>query len=69
MVAWVKDEPAASTVDALLQEADSGTVELCMSWINVAETFYILAKARQPVRRRGIPDPLAISSDSGHAAR
>ena len=44
MVAWIKDEPAAPIVDAMLQEADSGTVELCMSWTNVAETFYILAK-------------------------
>jgi uncharacterized protein len=48
MVAWVQDEPAAPTVDALLQEADSGAVELCMSWMNVAETFYILAKRDSP---------------------
>ena len=44
MVAWIHDEPAASAVEAFLQAADSGEVELCMSWINVAETFYILAK-------------------------
>lgn len=48
MVAWVQDEPAAPAVEALLQEADSGTVELCMSWMNVAETFYILAKRDSP---------------------
>ena len=43
MVAWIQDEPAAPAVEAILQAADAGTVELCMSWINVAETFYILA--------------------------
>ena len=48
MVAWVQDEPAAPTVEAFLQEADAGTVELCMSWMNVAETFYILAKRDGP---------------------
>ena len=48
MVAWVQDEHAAPAVEALLQEADSGTLELCMSWINVAETFYILAKRDSP---------------------
>ena len=48
MVAWVQDEPAAPAVEAFLQEADSGAVELCMSWMNVAETFYILAKRNSP---------------------
>ena len=48
MVAWVQDEPAAPAVEAFLQEADSGAVELCMSWMNVAETFYILAKRASP---------------------
>ena len=48
MVAWIHDEPAAPAVEAFLQAADAGTVELCMSWINVAETFYILAKRISP---------------------
>ena len=48
MVAWVQDEPAAPAVEAFLQEADSGAVELSMSWMNVAETFYILAKRNSP---------------------
>ena len=49
MVAWIHDEAAAPAVEAFLQAADAGTVELCMSWINVAETFYILAKRISPV--------------------
>jgi predicted nucleic acid-binding protein len=46
MVAWVQQEPAAPLVRQFLLDADSGGVELCMSWINVAETFYILAKRK-----------------------
>ena len=41
MVAWIQDEPAAPTVENFLQDADSGNIELLMSWLNVAETFYI----------------------------
>lgn len=48
MVAWVQDEPAAPLVENFLQEADSGNIELLMSWLNVAETFYILAKRKSP---------------------
>ncbi len=48
MVAWVQDEPGASAVEAFLQDADTGKVELLMSWYNVAETFYTLAKRKGP---------------------
>jgi predicted nucleic acid-binding protein len=48
MVAWIQDEPAAPTVENFLQDADSGNIELLMSWLNVAETFYILAKRKSP---------------------
>jgi predicted nucleic acid-binding protein len=48
MLAWIQNEPAAPAVEAFLKAADSGTVELCMSWINIAETFYILAKRHSP---------------------
>ena len=44
MLAWVQLEPAAPLVRQCLLDADSGKVELLMSWFNVAETFYILAK-------------------------
>jgi uncharacterized protein with PIN domain len=44
MVAWVRDEPAAGKVEEHLQAAHEGTDPLLMSWINVAETFYILSK-------------------------
>jgi predicted nucleic acid-binding protein len=35
-------------VRRFLLEADAGDVELVMSWINVAETFYILSKRNSP---------------------
>lgn len=44
MVAWVRREPSAPLVRRFLLEADAGNLSLAMSWINVAETFYILAK-------------------------
>ncbi|HXB72949.1 MAG TPA: hypothetical protein VNY05_32230 [Candidatus Acidoferrales bacterium] len=48
MVAWIQREPAAPLVRQFLPDADSGDVELLMSWLNVAETFYILAKRNSP---------------------
>jgi predicted nucleic acid-binding protein len=48
MVAWVRDEPAAPAVENFLQDADSGNIQLLMSWLNVGETFYILAKRTSP---------------------
>ena len=44
MVAWIRGEACAPLVRQFILEADSGAVQLKMSWINVAETFYILAK-------------------------
>ncbi len=44
LVAWVRREPSAPLVRRFLLEAEAGNGSLAMSWINVAETFYILAK-------------------------
>jgi predicted nucleic acid-binding protein len=44
MVAWIRDEAAAGAVEKFLDEAEAGGCKLAMNWINVAETFYILAK-------------------------
>jgi uncharacterized protein with PIN domain len=48
MVAWIRDEPAAEAVEEFLRDAEAGRCELVMSWLNVAETFYILAKRDGP---------------------
>jgi predicted nucleic acid-binding protein len=44
MVAWIRGESSAPAVRRFLLDADAGSVQLAMSWINVAETFYILVK-------------------------
>lgn len=44
MVAWVRNESAADAFEDFLRDAEAGELKLLMSWINVAETFYILAK-------------------------
>ena len=44
VVAWIRDEPAAGAVEDILADAEAGTYTLLMSWYNVAETFYSVAK-------------------------
>lgn len=48
LVAWIRDEAAANAVEAFLRDAEGGQLQLLMSWMNVAETFYILAKRNSP---------------------
>ena len=48
LVAWVRREPSAPLIRGFLLEADAGNLSLAMSWINVAETFCILAKRDSP---------------------
>ena|SRR5437870_4718490 len=48
MVAWVQQEPAAPLVRQFLLDAQVGNLALLMSWYNVAETFYTLAKRNSP---------------------
>ena len=44
MIAWLLDRGAASKVQAIIQQADAGKLQLLMSWINVGEVYYIAAK-------------------------
>jgi predicted nucleic acid-binding protein len=44
VIAWLLDQHAASKVEAFLQEADTGNLQLLMSWINAGEVYYIVAK-------------------------
>ena len=46
MVAWIQDEPGGTALESLLSKADAGKLQLLMSWYNVAETFYTVAKRR-----------------------
>jgi predicted nucleic acid-binding protein len=47
MVAWVQDERGGSAFEAFLLKADAGNLQLLMSWYNVAETFYTVAKRKK----------------------
>jgi ribonuclease VapC len=47
LVAWVQEEPGGRAVDAFLLKADAGKLQLLMSWYNVAETFYTIAKRKK----------------------
>jgi len=44
MIAWLLDQEAAPRVDAIMQKADAGDLQLLMSWINVGDVYYIAAK-------------------------
>jgi predicted nucleic acid-binding protein len=44
MIAWLLDQAAAPRVEAIMQEADAGNLQLLMSWINVGEVYYIASK-------------------------
>jgi uncharacterized protein len=48
MVAWLRKEPAAPKIRRFLLKAEAGSIQLWMSWINVAETFYTLHKRDSP---------------------
>lgn len=44
LLAWLRDEPAAASVRELLRQADSGDLQILMSWINVGEVHFMLAR-------------------------
>ncbi len=58
ILAWLQDEkPAAEKVQAMLEEAEAGTLQLAISMINAGEIYYRLA------RKRGADDARALLSD------
>lgn len=65
-MAWIKDEPpAADEVRHLLEDSQSGTVQLLFSTINAGEVFYVLAKRHSRDKalwfKRGLPSlPLIL---------
>ena len=45
LLSWLLDQqPAAAKVEALLQKADEGELEIIMSWINAGEVYYMAAR-------------------------
>ena len=47
-VAWIQNEPATPAFEKFLGEACAGSIMLTLSWRNVAETCYTLAKRNSP---------------------
>ena len=51
LIAWLRDEPGADTVQSLLEKAKQNVIQIYASWINIAEVYYV-------TRRRSMnPDP------------
>lgn len=51
VIAWLRDEPGADTVQGLLEWAEQKRAKILLSWMNIAEIYYI-------TKRRSIePDP------------
>ena len=51
LLAWLRDEPGAGTVQTLLEDAKKGRTHIYVSWLNVAEVYYVTK------RRSTEPDP------------
>lgn len=45
VIAYFEDEEGAKRVEDLLSEADRGSVELCMTTINLGEVWYAIARS------------------------
>jgi ribonuclease VapC len=51
LIAWLRDEPGANTVQDFLERAAENRAKILVSWMNIAEVYYI-------TKRRSIePDP------------
>ena len=41
LLAWLRDEPGADTVQSLLEEAKKKRIQIYVSWMNIAEVYYV----------------------------
>ena len=44
LLGWLTDEPGANTVQAILEKAERKLAQIYVSWMNVAEVYYITAR-------------------------
>ena len=56
VLAWLQDEPSASAVELILQDAKSDGTELLMTLINLGELYYILRRSLSAVETRALLD-------------
>lgn len=48
LIEWTLNQPSADAVEAVLVNGSGGIDELVMSWVNVGEAFYMIARKRNP---------------------
>ena len=56
VLAWLQDEPSASAVELILQDAKSDGAELLMTLINLGELYYILRSSLSAIETRALLD-------------
>ena len=56
VLAWLQDEPSASAVESILQDAKRDGAELLMTLINLGELYYILRRSLSAVETRALLD-------------
>ena len=56
VLAWLQDEPSASAVERILQDAKRDGAELLMTLVNLGELYYILRRSLSAVETRALLD-------------
>ena len=56
VLAWLQDEPSASAVESILQDAKRDGDELLMTLINLGELYYILRRSLSAIETRALLD-------------
>ena len=56
VLAWLQDEPSASAVESILQDAKRDGAELLMTLINLGELYYILRRSLSAIETRALLD-------------
>ena len=56
VLAWLQDEPSASAVESILQDAKRDGAELLMTLINLGELYYILRRSLSTIETRALLD-------------
>jgi len=56
VLAWLQDEPSASAVELILQDAKRDGDELLMTLINLGELYYILRRSLSAIETRALLD-------------
>ena len=56
VLAWLQDEPSASAVELIIQDAKRDGAELLMTLINLGELYYILRRTLSAIETRALLD-------------